>query len=156
MKLGSREKAYEATVGYFPAKKNPVLGDAIDFEQLYTYYEDFKDKTMREIKDENLPKRSAFYSDPTLRMAKYLDMLRCGRQQLFATIMNPFASLHAYTSLLSTKELKLPPCVAQSAFSNMRTFFRIGPSLTTQKKRTLTTLARRLWTKWLTLQSSRS
>jgi hypothetical protein len=132
MKLGSREKAHEATVGYFPVKGQPKLGDAIDLQQLYTYYGDFSDKRMHKINDGELPKLKAFYYDPTLRSESILDILRCSQQKVFATIMDPFASIHAYTSLLPTKELKLPPWITQSAFSKMTTFFRIGPLLLTR------------------------
>ncbi|KAF2865209.1 hypothetical protein BDV95DRAFT_587093 [Massariosphaeria phaeospora] len=138
MKLGSREKAYDGLVGYFPVSPDREVGNALALDKLYTYYATPTSEDgdpVQAIKDDELPRLFPFYFDPVYsdsRDAKALDILRNKQPEVFGAIVDPFSPIHAYTSLLPIKELKLPPWVTQSAFTKMTTFFRIGPLLLQQ------------------------
>lgn len=144
VQFGSREKAYDGLIGFFPAKEQPSEGDALDLDHLYTFYhrdhpsppapsESSEVKTsspIKRIEDEPRKRLRPFHFDPLkYKSEKSLYIDRCGQQYVFGAILDPFAAVHAFTSLLPPKELHLPPRIWQEAFAKMTTFFTIGPLL---------------------------
>ncbi|KXH28815.1 hypothetical protein CSIM01_03465 [Colletotrichum simmondsii] len=146
VKFGSREKAHDGLVGYFAAKEKTDDGlqveDGLLLDQIYTYYghNNQQDKTGEADlqASEKQPLRCLgskeqrllpFYFNPMTREATDFDILRCREQTIFGAIMDPFASIHAYTSILPVQELRLPTWIINEAFSDMSVFFSLGPIL---------------------------
>ena len=50
-------------------------------------------------------------------------------QRRLGLLVDPFLPVHAYTALLPTKKLQLPPAVVDRALSRMTAFWRAGPLL---------------------------
>ncbi|KAH8746699.1 hypothetical protein F5882DRAFT_312244 [Hyaloscypha sp. PMI_1271] len=137
VRFGSREKAHDGLIGYFAAKEKKDAGlqleDGLLLDQIYTYYghDDQQDKPEQPLRHlgSKETRLLPFYFNPTTREATDFDILRCREQTVFGAIMDPFASIHAYTSILPVQELRLPPWIINEAFSNMSVFFSLGPIL---------------------------
>ena len=136
VKFGSREKAYDALVGYFPSKDRRTISDtggAFDLDTFYTYYGRTPDKRFKEM-DTDMYRFRPFYFNP-VKLDRTLDdlaVLRAKRQYVFGALIDPFAPVHAYSSILPIKELSLPPWIVDKAFARMTTFFSIGPLFVTK------------------------
>lgn len=51
------------------------------------------------------------------------------KRQVIAAIVDPFVFVHAYTEMLLTRLLSLPPWIISSGIKRVSTFFRMGPLL---------------------------
>ena len=135
VKFGSGEKQYDGLVGYFAGSKQPLnkqalASNALDLSTLYTYYRDDSSKWTVPT-EQNKSMLFPFYLDPTNDKPENLFQLRCQEQTVLGVIMDPFASVHAYTGILPIKDIRLPQWTIQGAFSRMTTLFNIGPLLLT-------------------------
>jgi hypothetical protein len=52
--------------------------------------------------------------------------------KVFGAILDPFQPIHAYSSFLPIRELKLPDWTWQQALNHMTAFFHIGPLIVTK------------------------
>ena len=132
IKLGDDARRYDGLVGYFPATKSP-LGEKtsdLDLDTLYTYPA-FVSKSVGspdprvKITKDNYPRHTPYWISPGERgesLARHDDRL-----QVFGLIVDPFLPVNAFSGILPTKALKLPPRTVELALQKMTAFWHVGP-----------------------------
>ncbi|KAI0391891.1 hypothetical protein F5Y17DRAFT_385037 [Xylariaceae sp. FL0594] len=159
IKIGDSHREYDALVGYFPVKSRTgrqatdlPVNNELDLTRIYTYFghdDKNKDKNtlssspLQELSNASFPKLSPYWLDPQSYTGgeEKLDAEtdsqkhtrdRNSRLQVFGVLMDPFQPLHAYSSFLPAKELRLPEWTWQQALNHMTAFFHMGPLMVTK------------------------
>ncbi|KAI1817180.1 hypothetical protein GGS20DRAFT_78567 [Poronia punctata] len=154
IKLGDRDRAYDGLVAFFKTVDSPTPGNELDFGSFYTYFDEGdessgpSDSDQEEAQDDNPLKiigndnylnLEAFWLDPAsyvakkgqteAEMAAKLSDDRADLLTVVGAVMSPFVPVHASTSTLPVKTIKLPTWTWQSALSKMTAFFHMGPAV---------------------------
>ncbi|RTE71614.1 hypothetical protein BHE90_013975 [Fusarium euwallaceae] len=130
IKLGDEEKAYDGLVGYWKAQEYPKVGDGLELDTLFTYYSNTSPTKM--INHTNYPSFKPYYLDPYQYGSADYEIRHYRELQVFGALIDPFTSIHGYSSILPIRELKLSPWMWQKAFRNMTAFFHMGPLIVTK------------------------
>ncbi|KAK0667212.1 hypothetical protein QBC41DRAFT_279504 [Cercophora samala] len=131
------------------------LNDEFDLTRLYTYF-GHEDKPQSpgtsyplvQLNNTTYPRLSPHWHDPakyqtpnnttsplitpppTIASTKYTRDVNA-KLAVFAAVLDPFQPVHAYSSFLPIKELKLLDWTWQRALNNMTAFFHVGPLMVT-------------------------
>ncbi|KAH8702269.1 hypothetical protein BGW36DRAFT_458996 [Talaromyces proteolyticus] len=137
--MGDKDRAYDGLVGYFNVTENTEKGNDFKLDDCFTYFGVDKKyglsdtAPLRKIEAANYPSFQAFYTDPNKDATS---IQRERNQQLgrnvYGAIMDPFTAVHAYSGILPSKAVKLPPWTWQTALSRMTAFFHAGPLVITK------------------------
>jgi hypothetical protein len=123
-------------VGYF------LVGDSTsatgpaptpDLSKMYTYFAPKPDWNVIDISSNTsqLPKLHPYYLDPDPLTQTDMTSEHAAHYTVTTLIIDPYTPTHAFSPILPTKSLKLPPWIIKQAFQNMHAFFHLGPSLLT-------------------------
>ncbi|KAF2144841.1 uncharacterized protein K452DRAFT_343301 [Aplosporella prunicola CBS 121167] len=130
VRLGDRDAEYDGLVGYFDTKT--PQSDELNLDYVKTFFVSEKDTSapLESLNTENYPRFTPFWEDPfpaqSSDPANFEDR-RNARFSVFGAIIDPFTPVHAYSSILPSVELSLPPWTWQSAMNTMTAFFHAGP-----------------------------
>lgn len=116
MKLGDKDNTLDGLVGYFSNKDEDHDPEAFEMDSFYSY---FAASTTTTDGDPIKPIQTRFtlkpyYLDPAdknlhnANQISFTEAHDAGRE-VIAAIMGPFVAVHAYTDLLPTTFLSLPP-----------------------------------------------
>jgi hypothetical protein len=121
-------------VGYFNSTTQTDNGNDFQLDECFTYFgvdeENGQSNTapLHKIEPANYPSFQAFYIDP---IADAASIQKKRNEQLglnvYGAIMDPFTAVHAYSGIVPSKALKLPPWTWQAALSRMTAFCHAGP-----------------------------
>ncbi|RYC86257.1 hypothetical protein BFJ63_vAg10899 [Fusarium oxysporum f. sp. narcissi] len=144
VKLGDKERAFDGLVGYFEGfdKPHPETKEELNYDVVNTYFIPrdtdgnpiFKD-SFKPVTSETYPKFRPYWIPPVEESRdkdkpaspeSYADQ-RNSKMSIFGAIIDPFTSVHAYSSFLPAKELALPSWTCQSAMNKMLAFLHAGP-----------------------------
>ena len=139
IKLGDAERSFDGLVGAFPASdpSNPSQKSDIQLNKLYTeFMRSFPTPDPRSPKPTTDPRISLTPSTTPLLLTPYhLTATSKGthdsRLQVFGLLIDPFYPVHAYSSILPNKALKLPDWCVENALKRMTAFWQVGPLLVT-------------------------
>ncbi|KAF4439607.1 cell surface receptor IPT/TIG domain-containing protein [Fusarium austroafricanum] len=144
VKLGDKERAFDGLVGYFEGfdKPDPETNEELKYDVINTYFiprdtngDPIFGDNFKPVTSETYPKFRPYWVPPvveskdkdTLTSAvSYADQ-RNSNMSIFGAIIDPFTSVHAYSSFLPAKELSLPSWTCQSAMNKMLAFLHAGP-----------------------------
>jgi hypothetical protein len=146
VKLGDKDRGYDGLVGYFTGfpERNPTTHEELDYDHIQTYFYPEKPDpnpyaNLIPISKTNYPAFKPYYNPPfpeddapdykhTTTPFAYTDAhnLELGKH-VFGAIVDPFTSIHAYSSFLPARELALRPWTWQDALQNMIAFLHAGP-----------------------------
>lgn len=131
MKLGDKDNTLDGLAGYFKLDRH----DPTEFD-LSSFFSYFAASTKTgdpsnpitdpfSLTPYYLDPADAYYNANETSFANTHDAQR----EVIAAIVDPFVAVHAYTELLPTKLLSLPPWVISNGIKRVSTFFRMGPLL---------------------------
>jgi len=133
LKIGDLERSYDGVVGYFRTDGTSMR--ETDWSTLYTYFS-YSSSTqnpspkVKEITTEQFLPLHPYYLHP--EKTSSLTQATASKYTVTSLIIDPYTPIHAYSPILPTKTLILPPWTIQKAFRKMHAFFHLGPSLVTQ------------------------
>ncbi|OCL06350.1 hypothetical protein AOQ84DRAFT_432639 [Glonium stellatum] len=151
IKIGDSHREFDGLVGYFPVKRAGEdhilpLNDELDLTKLYTYFGHGERPPtpgptypILELAEDSYPKFQPYWLDPQsynkpdaeAACKQYVSDTNSALQ-VFGAIIDPFQPIHAYSSFLPIRELKLPDWTWQQALNHMTAFFHIGPLMVTK------------------------
>jgi hypothetical protein len=135
LKIGDRDRTYDGVVGYFNSSNDGKPNPTTDWKTLYTYFTSSDHAANPDVKvisgeDQFLPS-NPYYTDPqNLASTSTLTSEKAKQYHVTTLIMDPYTPIHAYSPILPTRSLTLPPWAVQQAFQKMHAFFHMGPILT--------------------------
>ncbi|KAI0436967.1 hypothetical protein F4803DRAFT_556483 [Xylaria telfairii] len=134
IKFGEKRRAGDGLVGYFRNKKTSPKD--IDLDLIYTYFT-LPDAVYQPIQESTYPKLLPYWISPAGNEEKRLNSAPGAYYQaqrntklsrnVFGLIVDPFLSVHLYSSVFPVTPLKLPEWAWQGALKSMTTFFHMGP-----------------------------
>jgi hypothetical protein len=136
LKIGDIERSYDGLVGYFLVKDSPSATASTstpDLSKMYTYFAPTPTSNVVDISSDTsqLPKLHPYYLDPDPLMQIDLTGAHAAHYTVTTLVIDPYTPIHAFSPILPTKSLKLPPWTIKQAFQKMHAFFHLGPSLLT-------------------------
>jgi hypothetical protein len=137
LKIGDIERSYDGVVGYFLSTN--TITPTTDFSKLYTYFLPSPHSKFQDITLPNksiLPNLHPYYLDPS---TENITAAHAAKYTVASLLIDPYTPLHAFSPILPTKSLTLPPWTIEAAMQKMHAFFHLGPNLsTTDVPRTIT------------------
>lgn len=133
VKLGDSDRTYDGLVGYFDTLPAQDTGNDLALDKLYTFLEGAgPNSPLVMIEKDNYPTFKPFFIRPSKDNTVPIDSQRNSFLRTFGAIIDPFTPVHAYSGILPTQPLTLPPWTWQDALSRMTAFFHMGPLVVTQ------------------------
>ncbi|KAF3923151.1 hypothetical protein ABW20_dc0108265 [Dactylellina cionopaga] len=149
VKLGDENRMFDGLIGYFDGvtgnqqNQNLDANNLLQMNTIKTFFTNIPeanttyDKSQdprKKIDNSTYPSFQARYVDPAQYSedASSYDAARQLHMSVFGAMVDPFVSIHAYSSILPIQVLTLPPWTWQQAMKNMTGFFHMGPILVTQ------------------------
>ncbi|KAH8702290.1 hypothetical protein BGW36DRAFT_372532 [Talaromyces proteolyticus] len=142
IKLGDVDRPHDGLVGYFHARASPEEENGLEVGDLYTPLppnEKYPTSQIHQVDKADFPRLKAFWLNPadyghTNKASKAARSFIVDRNNMLTTfgfIMDPFAPVNAYSSVLPNEKLSLPPWTWESALKSMTAFFHFGPLVVT-------------------------
>ena len=138
VKIGDASRRYDGLVGYFLPSDQPLQPNASDLQldKIYTFNEFIQNSQQPPLKNEprtaigpsNYPLHTPYWTAPqnaTEPLDRHDDKL-----QVLGMLVDPFLPVHAFSGILPTQTLTLPPWTVERALKAMTAFWRAGPLLT--------------------------
>lgn len=140
VKIGDASRRYDGLVGYFLPSDPPLQASGSDLkvDHIYTFndfIQNSQDPPLKqdpriEITPDNYPLHTPYWMAPG-SVGETLDR-HDDKLQVLGLLMDPFLPVHAFSGILPTQALTLPPWVVEQALKNMTAFWHVGPLLVPQ------------------------
>ncbi|KAI1819365.1 hypothetical protein F4861DRAFT_146670 [Xylaria intraflava] len=137
VRLGNRDASYDGLVGYFDTTAPGT--DVLNLDYIRTFFAPTTEQEpLKPLNTNEYPLFTPFWEPPYPTDSPYDDTTRQvgpveyddrrnARMSVFGAIVDPFTSIHAYSSILPSSELLLPTWTWQKAMNTMTAFFYAGP-----------------------------
>lgn len=132
LKIGDIERSYDGVVGYYLSSNSPPATPTTNWEILYTYFLPTPNSKFQDISQPSksiLPNLNPYWLDPS---TPDLTSAHATKYTVTSMLVDPYTKINAFSPILPTKSLTLPPWTVQAAFQKMHAFFHLGPNLSTQ------------------------
>ncbi|PLN77507.1 hypothetical protein BDW42DRAFT_202579 [Aspergillus taichungensis] len=144
VKLGDEEREYDGLVAYFDPSASTDqtnIGHEFNLDTVHSYFApspaDQPASPVKLITSADYPVFTPFWEDPinddpaqdpAMPQDPALFEDRRNRHlHVYSAIVDPFTPVHAYSSFLPARSLRLPPWTWQDAMNRMTAFFHAGP-----------------------------
>jgi len=134
LKLGDHSRRYDGLVGYFLPSPQGLKADTsdLDLSTIYTFDSFISQKQSPDprttINPSNYPKHTPYWFAPGAA-GEALDR-HDDKLQVVSMLMDPFLPVHAFSAILPTQALQIPPRTVELALKSMTAFWHAGPLLT--------------------------
>ena len=133
LKIGDIERTYDGVVAYFEST-NDANPSITAWDKLYTYFTKSPHANIYDLSDPVTgptlyPKINPYYLDPDTTSS--MTTATALNYHVMNLLIDPYTPIHAYSPILPTQSLTLPPWTVQLAMQKMHAFFHLGPVLLT-------------------------
>ncbi|KAL5083900.1 hypothetical protein Trisim1_000809 [Trichoderma cf. simile WF8] len=130
VKIGDASRRYDGLVAYFqPKEQLNGTNDDLDLSTIFTFPQFISPAhepgPRTKISPETWPRHTPYWFAPQARgeaASRHDDKLR-----VLGMLIDPFLPVHAFSAILPTRSLKLPPWSLEQALKKMTAFWHAGP-----------------------------